>query len=183
MANGWNQYSDPVIALTLFVQRHARALSFAPYDAEREKNGHRRGYRVSVRNPPPAVKICRWCGTSDLGPRRRSICSKACERELAIRSHPSYARTMVGRRDKWTCQLCGGKGYDCDHIVPVAEGGGCCGVDNLRILCGKCHGAETGKLRKRLNEQKRDAEEAVKGQVVFQLDPLPTSQQGDSHAD
>lgn len=37
-----------------------------------------------------------------------------------------------------------------DHIIPVVEGGGLCGPENLRLLCGRCHGKETARLRKRL---------------------------------
>ena len=29
--------------------------------------------------------------------------------------------------------------WDADHILPVAEGGGQCDLDNLRTLCLKCH--------------------------------------------
>jgi hypothetical protein len=169
--NGWDQWDDPVIALTLFVQRFQRAMTTAPYDAERAKNGHKRHLIVGAYNPRP-VKACRWCGTGQFEKGRRSYCSEACKQETVTRMVPGYARTIVGRRDKWTCELCGGRGYDCDHRVPVSEGGGCCGVDNLRILCGQCHGAETGKLRKRLNAQTRDREEVERGQTTFRLDPI-----------
>mmetsp|Transcript_10438 Transcript_10438/g.21657 ORF Transcript_10438/g.21657 Transcript_10438/m.21657 type:complete len:1175 (+) Transcript_10438:84-3608(+) len=37
--------------------------------------------------------------------------------------------------------------WQADHIVPVAEGGGGCGLDNLRTLCTPCHAAETASLR------------------------------------
>jgi len=33
--------------------------------------------------------------------------------------------------------------YEIDHIVPVVEGGGCCGLDNFRTLCFICHKLET----------------------------------------
>ena len=36
--------------------------------------------------------------------------------------------------------------WNADHIVPVCEGGGECGLDNLRTLCVKCHKKETAKL-------------------------------------
>jgi hypothetical protein len=42
--------------------------------------------------------------------------------------------------------------WDMDHIKPVIEGGGECGMDNLRTLCIKCHKAETAKLRKRMKD-------------------------------
>ncbi|HKX31058.1 MAG TPA: HNH endonuclease [Blastocatellia bacterium] len=42
-----------------------------------------------------------------------------------------------------------------DHIVPVVEGGGECGLENLRTLCLGCHAVATRQLRERL---KRDSQ-------------------------
>ena len=42
-----------------------------------------------------------------------------------------------------------------DHIVPVVEGGGACGLENLRTLCICCHKKETRELARRLAEQRR----------------------------
>lgn len=39
--------------------------------------------------------------------------------------------------------------WEADHIVPVVEGGGGCGLDNIRTLCRCCHKAETRALAKR----------------------------------
>lgn len=39
--------------------------------------------------------------------------------------------------------------WDMDHIVPVAEGGGSCGMENLRTLCMRCHRAQTAALARR----------------------------------
>jgi len=36
--------------------------------------------------------------------------------------------------------------WQADHIVPVVEGGGACGLENLRTLCNGCHAAETAML-------------------------------------
>jgi 5-methylcytosine-specific restriction endonuclease McrA len=44
--------------------------------------------------------------------------------------------------------------WQADHIIPVAEGGGACGLDNLRTLCWRCHPRETGALRRRLNRRR-----------------------------
>ena len=44
--------------------------------------------------------------------------------------------------------------WDADHIVPVAEGGGECDLDNLRTLCLKCHRAVTAELRLRLGKSR-----------------------------
>ena len=46
----------------------------------------------------------------------------------------------------------GGGLWDADHIVPVKEGGGLCGLDNLRTLCIKCHKNETKLLAQKKKE-------------------------------
>jgi SWI/SNF-related matrix-associated actin-dependent regulator 1 of chromatin subfamily A len=43
--------------------------------------------------------------------------------------------------------------WQADHIRAVAEGGGGCGLENLRTLCVPCHQGETEKLRIRLRLQ------------------------------
>lgn len=40
-------------------------------------------------------------------------------------------------------------GWDADHIVPVVEGGGLCGLENYRTLCHPCHKSETKALAAR----------------------------------
>jgi 5-methylcytosine-specific restriction enzyme A len=50
-----------------------------------------------------------------------------------------------GRREFW----------DADHVVPVVEGGGECGIENIRTLCLPCHRAETAKLMARRAERRR----------------------------
>jgi len=42
--------------------------------------------------------------------------------------------------------------WDADHILPVAEGGGQCDLDNLRTLCLPCHREVTARLRLRLRK-------------------------------
>ena len=39
--------------------------------------------------------------------------------------------------------------WQADHVVPVAEGGGECDLDNYRTLCERCHRGETAALRAR----------------------------------
>ena len=43
-----------------------------------------------------------------------------------------------------------GNFWQVDHIKAVAEGGGSCGMENLRTLCVPCHSKETNNLRGRL---------------------------------
>ncbi len=45
-------------------------------------------------------------------------------------------------------------GWDADHIIPVCEGGGECGLDNYRTLCHKCHKQVTGELAARRNSER-----------------------------
>lgn len=54
-------------------------------------------------------------------------------------------RSVRARRSLW----------DADHILPVAEGGGECDLDNLRTLCLPCHREVTAALRLRLRSTPR----------------------------
>lgn len=45
--------------------------------------------------------------------------------------------------------------WHADHRIPVVEGGGECGLDNLRTLCIPCHQDVTRKLRKRIAQRKK----------------------------
>jgi len=88
--------------------------------------------------------ICRWCRGAVVYP-RRTFCSEACVHEWRIRSSPEYVREQVKKRDKGICRLCGvnvvksRRKWEADHIVPVADGGGECGLENYRLLCRPCH--------------------------------------------
>lgn len=46
-------------------------------------------------------------------------------------------------------------GWDADHIVPVAEGGGGCDYTGYRSLCHSCHAAQTKALAGRLASARR----------------------------
>jgi 5-methylcytosine-specific restriction enzyme A len=45
--------------------------------------------------------------------------------------------------------------FEVDHILPVVEGGGGCGLENLRLLCRPCHRQETKALGSRLRNRRR----------------------------
>ncbi|CAN5469008.1 hypothetical protein BH23ACI1_BH23ACI1_02500 [soil metagenome] len=120
--------------------------------------------------------ICRWCRGAVARP-RRTFCSGDCVHEWKVRSSPWYVRQQVKKRDKGTCRRCGFNvvkahrewtrskppasdrparkawrtakpRWEADHIVPVADGGGECGLDNYRLLCRACHVAVTVAWRK-----------------------------------
>jgi 5-methylcytosine-specific restriction protein A len=111
--------------------------------------------------------ICRWCRTL-VRPPRRTFCGEACVHEWRVRSDPAYVRNQVWKRDRGICAGCRADvaaarrrwrrekprateraarrawrrhepRWEADHIVPVADGGGECGLDNYRLLCRACH--------------------------------------------
>ena len=111
--------------------------------------------------------ICRWC-KAPVVPPRRTFCGDVCVHEWKIRSSPWYVRREVKKRDKGICRLCGlnvvkahrewtrakpltpdraarrrwraaRPRWEADHIIPVADGGGECGLQNYRLLCRPCH--------------------------------------------
>jgi len=120
---------------------------------------------------------CRWCGKEVAG-RRRTFCGASCVHEWKLRTDPGYLREQVFLRDRGVCAVCGVDTealrkdkrkldyrarrqferdwgsrrnlWDADHIVPVVEGGGECGLSNMRTLCLKCHRIATAELRNRL---------------------------------
>lgn len=51
-------------------------------------------------------------------------------------------------RDSW---------WDADHVIPVVEGGGLCGLENYRTLCVPCHKAGTAALAARRARSRRVA--------------------------
>jgi 5-methylcytosine-specific restriction enzyme A len=125
---------------------------------------------------------CRWCG-GEVSGRRVTFCSEACVHEWRLRTDPAYLRAEVFERDQGVCAACGADTealrrdkrkldysarrqfekewgrrrhlWDADHIVPVAEGGGECGLANIRTLCLKCHKKATAALRKRLSRTRQ----------------------------
>jgi 5-methylcytosine-specific restriction protein A len=124
---------------------------------------------------PNGNALCRRCST-EVTPPRRTFCSEACVNEWKIRTQPAFAKQLVRKRDDGICQICrrdcfegrrdstdykrprGLLGlFEMDHIVPVVEGGGACGLDNLRTLCIPCHRRETAKLAARRAEARKAA--------------------------
>lgn len=47
--------------------------------------------------------------------------------------------------------------WQVDHITPVVEGGGACGLENLRTLCTPCHKRVTAELAARRAKHRREA--------------------------
>ena len=130
----------------------------------------------SLPKGPNGRALCRWCSV-EVAPPARTFCSNACVHEWKIRTQADYAKMHVAKRDDGICALCrvdtfaalrplpnrefpsreARRCFDMDHIVPVVEGGGACGLDNLRTLCRPCHRAVTAELQKRRAAARRAA--------------------------
>lgn len=82
--------------------------------------------------------VCAECGIDTRAEARRLKRSRGGNRKALL---AEWGIKSLWRRSLW----------DADHIVPVAEGGGECDLDNLRTLCLKCHRRATAELRERLH--------------------------------
>lgn len=126
-------------------------------------------------------KLCLVCH-GKLPKRRHSYCSDECW----TRNTPSHMRRLVERRDNGICAGCHrqckigalrwGKqltkeewralpNWQADHIIPVIEGGGLCGLDGYRTLCSECHNGESAALAARLALSRRLAAEAQRASL------------------
>lgn len=128
---------------------------------------------------PNGRALCRRCSV-EVPRGRHTFCGDDCIREWKIKTQPAFLRGLVWERDKGQCALCPtlcsrrnrqhvrdaatglwhierGVAWEADHIVPVVEGGGECGLDNIRTLCRPCHVRVTSELRARLAERRRAA--------------------------
>ena len=148
-------------------------MAFVRYNTKREKDAEGRW-------------LCKVC-KAPCGGRRTAYCGNECW----YRNTPSIMRSKVYRRDKGVCSQCGldteklptpkhwtatVHRWEADHIVPVSEGGGLCGLEGYRTLCkgpdtNNCHGKVSGELRKRLNEAKRAETIQRETGMLFELTP------------
>ncbi len=117
---------------------------------------------------PNGFNLCRYCKAAECQPPKRTFCSPQCIHEWKIRTQPPYARKQVFKRDGGRCAVCGEiklkphrflkvPEWDMDHIVPVIEGGGSCGLDNLRTLCREHHREVTAALATRRAQARKKA--------------------------
>ena len=59
--------------------------------------------------------------------------------------------------------------WDADHILPVAEGGGECDLENIRTLCLRCHRAATVELRQRLRQARRNRDDETQRRSALEI--------------
>lgn len=92
--------------------------------------------------------LCAECGEDTIAAARRLRYSRGATRAALLQHWGLRTRS---RRSLW----------DADHIIPVAEGGGECDLDNLRTLCLRCHRAATVALRMRIRRPRQLARHEV----------------------
>lgn len=130
---------------------------------------------------PNGHNLCRFC-QEEVKPPRRTFCSGAktrysrrkingiwtkgvyqaghgCVHEWCLRNSPRYAREAVFDRDQGKCTHCGTQyprrgTWQADHIIPVVEGGGECGLEGFQTLCLECHKKKTKEEKNRRSAAK-----------------------------
>ena len=115
--------------------------------------------------------VCAACGVNTLDQKAAYAAyqqeQREADRQAAIKNGvwvtmnqtPEQRRTVYNlqqRRDHaWCAEIGVAKGdihkswWQADHILPVAEGGGECDLDNYQTLCLKCHKAKTAAQARR----------------------------------
>jgi len=138
----------------------------------------------------PGKPLCLVCSIP-VAKGRRSYCSHDCW----VRNTPGMIRLAVLARDNGICAACGVQcrtrqlrriGYaawtaapewQADHIVPVAEGGGLCGLEGYRTLCVPCHNLASADLAKRMAAKRRQSSTGARCSELTDF-PLATRGRG-----
>lgn len=81
-------------------------------------------------------------------------------RDIIASPSNSIAVRLVKFLQGGLCRICGADlskvGYELDHIIEVNEGGGCCWIDNLQLICTRpCHERKTAAYNTRRATEKR----------------------------
>lgn len=127
---------------------------------------------------PNGERLCRNCHGPMPPGKRKHNCSKKCVEEWGAKTSPTVMRERILERDKGICALCGvdvfegktwpngsprmrrarGSGdlWQADHIKPVIEGGGECGLENFRTVCTPCHKRVTKELSGRMAARRHE---------------------------
>ena len=100
--------------------------------------------------------ICALCGAdADLATRVLDRIRQVDRWDFRLSYAENHARTADARAaaflliDAWGVSDEARSLWDADHITPVIEGGGGCGLSNYRTLCVSCHRAQTARLATR----------------------------------
>jgi len=147
----------------------------------------RRNHIATSFDPKASGRPCCYCGKPRPDGRRRWCSQDCVDDFKVRKGDANHIRFLLRKRDDEICQKCrfdtkplqrvfyhlnwkalgwlqthfdiGSRRtlWDADHIVPVVEGGGACGLDGYRTLCVWCHKEVTAELAARLAMMRRDA--------------------------
>jgi len=109
--------------------------------------------------------VCRECGLDCIELAKRLGAVRWRDRaawEALIAEHGLTGARAEGSRRLW----------EMDHIIPVVEGGGSCGLDNLRTLCFACHRKATKELAGRRAQARRAAIEAAQNDSASKVNDV-----------
>lgn len=95
-----------------------------------------------------AKGICESCGRDTVAAKRDGLAAwrKHCDAN-PTNWRPAEVQKIIFEQYGF------GRGHwsEVDHVLPVCEGGGLCGPQGLRFLCGQCHLKATNELHSRLS--------------------------------
>lgn len=94
--------------------------------------------------------VCRLCGIDGHALFTRLLGLEPAERLNALCNAKWKLPKSAKALDRLLQNPKEGDFWQADHILAVSEGGGSCGLENLRTLCVPCHATETEKLQGRL---------------------------------
>lgn len=94
-------------------------------------------FQVAQRDVAAATNSTRAASAAE----REALAREALARSVAVGPFAPHATVSVGRRGRAKAKQ--GSFWQADHILAVADGGGCCGLSNLRTLCSPCHAKVT----------------------------------------
>ena len=77
--------------------------------------------------------ICKLCNVDTKKIAKEALSLNLKEREKFLKENKISLKRKIWKRKH------GGGLWDADHIIPVKDGGGSCGLENIRTLCIKCH--------------------------------------------
>ncbi|MFQ5569158.1 MAG: HNH endonuclease [Rhodothermales bacterium] len=100
--------------------------------------------------------VCAACGRNTLHLRRRLQAATLEEQGLLYHGllRQGYDRYRLDRFMLW----------EADHIVPVIEGGGGTGLENLQTLCVPCHKQKTTAMQQRRSNERKGLQDLFDNQ-------------------
>ena len=89
--------------------------------------------------------ICRQCGRDTVAEENGFQTESEWRRPHETKESFEERRILLVER-QFASGYARGRWREVDHIVPIIEGGGLCGPEGLRLLCGACHHEATTQL-------------------------------------